>query len=608
MGARGPQPLSVDTKRLRGTIEPARELRRAQGGSGAAVGGVEAVSEPEEPGCGPDYVAVADRYVDDVLSGRVVASEWVQKAARRFVAMRLRAGAAGSPFLFSSEKAREVCAFVERLPHVEGRWGSETIRLEPWQVFILVACFGFRIGTRRLVTVVFFQVARKSAKSTLVAAVALYHLVGEREPGAQVICGATTGQQSRIVFSVMQRMVRRSAWLRSEGLQVFANAITLEAIGAQARPINAKSSTQDGLNPSFISLDESHAQTFELRDVLMSAMGARPDGMIWCPTTAGYDLTSVGYALRQTASKILDGVIESDHTFCILFEIDEGDDWRDESVWVKAAPMIGITPTQEYVRRYCTDAQQTPGMQGEFQTKICNTWLHSASRWLPIEAWDRCADPVLVLEAFAFEKCWMGVDLAERDDIAVVSLNFRRGDDLVSFVRGYLPAAVIDDRSRAVPEYRQWVASQDLIATPGNMTDYPTIERDLRGWCQQFEVQAIVIERYGALYLSANLVADGLPARVESKNAKVFTPPAKELEARVRTRRFVHDGRSFLRWHASNVCVERRRDGSLLPTKDREGSPNKIDGIDAICLGWSALLEDPTMQTREPQMLFMGRS
>ena len=107
--------------------------------------------------------------------------------------------------------------FVERLPHVEGRWSASTIVLEPWQVFILAACYGFRmkVDGRRLVTMVFFQVCRKSAKSTLVAAVELYHLVVEKEPGAQGINAASTGSQARIVFGIMQRMIRRSPWSRA---------------------------------------------------------------------------------------------------------------------------------------------------------------------------------------------------------------------------------------------------------------------------------------------------------------------------------------------------------------------------------------------------------
>jgi phage terminase large subunit-like protein len=573
-------------------LEPARERKRSGGipqhGSGVDRGSY-AILAPR------NFVQIADTYAHDAIHGRSTVCSWVRKAAQRFDAMRRRADDLDSPFTFSAEHANDVCQFVERLPHVEGRWGSETITLQPWQVFILVACYGFRrkVDGRRLVTTVFFQVARKSAKSTLVAAVALYHLVVEQEPGAQVVCGASTGQQARIVFGIMQRMVRRSLWLREQGVAVFANSLTFDETGGYAKPINSKSSTQDGLNPSFISLDESHAQTFELRDVLVSAMGARVDGMIWCPTTAGYDLTSVGYALRSTAMKILDGVITSDHTFVVLYELDEADDWRDESVWGKAAPMIGITPTLDYVRRYCADAQATPGMQGEYETKICNRWLHSAKGWLSMPAWDACADPTVTLDDFARERGWLGVDLAERDDIAAVALVFRRHDLVYAFVRGYLPEQVVGERSRAIPEYRAWVQSGELVTTPGNMTDYGTIEADIRTFCTQFDVAEIVIERYGALNLASNLTTDGLPARIESKNAKVFTAPAKELEARIRARQFRHTGSSFLKWQASNVCVERRRDGSLLPTKESAESPNKIDGIDAVLLALSALLAQP---------------
>jgi phage terminase large subunit-like protein len=533
-----------------------------------------------------NFPAVADAYTRDVLAGRVVACKWTQLACRRFQRMRQRRDLTWAP-----AEVQRVCAFVERLPHVEGRWATPTITLAPFQVFILAAVYGFRrVDGSRLVATVFFQVARKSAKSTLVAACALYHLVEEREPGGQVVCGASTGSQARIVFGIMQRMIRRAGWLRQRGLQVFANAITFDPTHGNAKPINAKSSTQDGLNPSFISLDESHAQDFTLHDVLKSAQGSRVSPMLMAPTTAGYSLTSVGYALRGTAMKVLEGVLEADHLFCVLYELDEGDDWRDEATWVKSAPMIGTTPTLDYVRRYRDDAVATPGMQGEFEVKIANRWLHSATTWLPIAAWQRCADPTLTLDSFEHEPCWIGVDLAERDDIAAVALVFRRGPLVYVFVRGYLPALVVRERAQAVPAYRQWVADGELVVTDGNMTDYPTIEADLRADCERFDVKDIVIERYGALNLAANLTTSGLPAYIESKNAKTFTPPAKELEVRVKTQTIRHTGSSFLTWQVSNACAERRRDGSLLPTKDASNSPNKIDAMDAILLALSRLL------------------
>jgi phage terminase large subunit-like protein len=586
--------LPRETKERRGTVKPSRERTRP-----------ETPRRTADVAPGRDFVAVALAYVADVLEGRIVAGAWTVKACQRFDWMRGRACDLSCHFRFSPLEVNRVCGFISRLPHVEGRWTSQTLALQPWQVFILAACYGFRRPDgARLVTSVFFEVGRKSAKSTLVAGAALYHLAVENEPGAQVICGAATGSQARIVFSILQRMVKRSPWLRDLGFVAYANAVVFKD-GSHAKPINAKSSTQDGLSPSFISLDESHAQTFELHDVLKSAQGARSDAALWAPTTAGYSLTSVGYALRSTAMKILDGVLEADHVFCVLFELDEADDWRDESCWPKALPMIGITPSLDYVRRYCLDAQQTPGLQGEFETKMCNRWLHSAQTWLSMAAWARCADTSIRIEDFAHEPCFIGVDLAERDDIAAVALAFQRDDLIYVFVRGYLPELVIAERSRAVPAYRQWLEAGELIATSGNMTDYAIIEADIRKDCESFDVAGIVIERYGALHLASNLTADGLPATIESKNAKVFTAPAKELEARIRAGKIRHAGSAFLTWQVSNVCCERRRDGSLLPMKESAESPNKIDGVDAMLLALSVLLQASTTPAYDPSIFFL---
>jgi phage terminase large subunit-like protein len=592
--------LPLEEKQKRGTARPCRERSKTAKRRPTP----KLVATNLRP---RNFPAIADAYVTDVLSGAIVACRWTKLACERFQRMRAAGNASHvTYFTWSPEQVQDVCAFIEKLPHVEGKWQSPTITLAPWQVFVLAACYGFRRPDgSRLVTTVFFEVARKSAKSTLVAGCALYHLVVEREPGCQVVCGANTGSQARIVFGIMQRMIRRSLWLREEGLVTYANAITFDAIGGYAKPINSKSSTQDGLNPSFISLDESHAQNFELHDVLKSAQGSRVSPMLMAPTTAGYSLTSVGYALRSTAMKVLDGVIDADHLFAILYELDETDDWKDEATWIKSAPMIGITPTLEYVRRYRDDAVSTPGMQGEFEVKIANRWLHSAATWLPIAAWHRCADVKLTLQDFEHEPAFIGVDLAERDDIAAVALAFQRDDLIYLFVRGYLPSLVVHERARAVPAYRDWIKSGELIVTDGNLTDYPTIEADLKADAERFEVKDIAIERFGALNLAANLAAAGLPARVESKNAKVFTAPAKELEARLKARQLRHTGSSFLTWQVSNVCIERRRDGSMLPTKDAAMSSNKIDAVDAMLLALSGLLAMPVTPVYEPRIFFL---
>lgn len=547
-------------------------------------------------------------YMADVLSGRLLACQWVRLACERQRRDLQRAEREAEwPFTWSDEHAVEACAFIEQCPHVEGKWSTPTIRLEPSQVFLVACLFGWRqradLALRRF-TVLYYELGRKGAKSTLMAAIALFHMTQEREVGASVVCGATTGQQARVVFGIMQRMVRFSPWLRALELEVFANSII--TTDGTAKPINAKASTQDGLNPSCIVLDESHAQNFGLHDVLKSAQGARRNPLLLAPTTAGYDLLSVGYALRTTLTKVLQQVFDAEHFLGVIYTLDEGDDWRDERVWPKANPMLGVTPTREWVRSYCTDARQTPGLEGEFRVKVCSQWMQSASSWLSMTQWDACAEPTLALEDFAGQRCWIGGDLAQIDDIAAVALLFERGSEVVAFVRFYLPRAVVEERGRTVPAYLGWVKAGLLTLTEGNMIDEAQIESDIRGWCVLFNVVALRFDQYGSAGIVSRLAGDGFEAAILDKNRKNITPPARDLETRVRHRRFRHDGNSCLKWMASNAVVTRGVDDSLLPKKEGPESPNKIDGIDAILQADSARLV-PVAKPAPFQMLVLAR-
>jgi len=564
-------------------------------------------AEVEAPPSRRDYAGIARRYATGVTAGRTVACKWVQLACKRQAADLARSRSDRRwPYVWSAAHGRAACAFIEALPHVEGRWATATIRLEPWQVFLVMQLFAWRCRgdlARRRFTTLYLELGRKGAKSTLMAAIVLFHLLREQEPGPSVVCGATTGSQARIVFGIAQRMVYASSWLRGLGVQAFANSIT--TVDGTIKPINAKASTQDGLNPSCIVLDESHAQTFELHDVLKSSQGARANPLLLCPTTAGYNQLSIGYALRSTLCKVLEGVFVADHLLGAIYTIDEGDDWRDERVWIKANPMLGVTPTLEYMRRYCSDAQQTPGLDGEFRVKCCSEWSNAASAWLSLAEWDACADPSLRLGDFAGESCWIGGDLAQLDDLAAVAAVFKRDDVLYGFVRCYLPEGVVQARARAVPEYRLWAEAGLLVLTDGDMIDYSRIERDVRAWCAQFRVQDIVFDQFGSAQLVGNLFNDGLPARVEPKNANTTTAPARELETRIRHRRFRHDGNACLRWQASNVVVERRTNDSILPKKEGPESPNKIDAIDALLSAMSGALRSAG-PVKQFQMLVLG--
>lgn len=540
-----------------------------------------------------DYSAIAKKWARAVVAGRIVQGKFAKLACQRHLDDLKRKD---WDYRFDRWHADDVCDFIEKLPHVEGVWATPTIHLEPPQIFILVVVFGWRRkvdGLRRFSSV-YIEMARKGAKSTLTAGVSLYCLCCENEPGAQVIIGATTGEQAQKVFGPAKKMVEKTAALREAfGLQAWSRSITCADNDGFIQPINSKGKTQDGWNPHLGVLDELHAhQDRALFDVVSSAFGARDNPLRWVITTAGFNTNGVCYEQRTYVAKVLEGILRAEHYFGIIFTIDEGDDPFNPKVWIKANPMLGVTPKVASLANDAADAKASPQAEGEFKTKKLNVWLNAASAWLSGPQWKVCADPTLDWADFDGLDCWIGGDLADKDDITALALTaFDLEGRLLIKTVFWLPEAVMSDRRKA-EMYAPWVRGADpaLLLTPGDWVDHNAVEDQVRAWIERYAVRKVTFDQFAAaqamaVRLNEDLGSGDEPlAQVLHKKASSVTDPARELEARVKggPARLRHDDNPVMNWMASNVVVARRRDETILPIKESQMSPNKIDGIDAV--------------------------
>ena len=123
-----------------------------------------------------DYIRIATEYAEKAVNdtNQERFGKWFRLAAKRFLDDLERAKEKDSPFIFDAWHAMDACDFIEKLPHIEGRWDTENVVLHPSHVLFVVALFGFRNrdGTRRFTTAL-FAVARKNAKSFLCSSVLL---------------------------------------------------------------------------------------------------------------------------------------------------------------------------------------------------------------------------------------------------------------------------------------------------------------------------------------------------------------------------------------------------------------------------------------------------
>lgn len=552
-----------------------------------------------ESGEARDFVAIATAYARAAVrdKGQRHHGKWVRLAAQRFLDDLKQAKRKDSPFTFDPWHANDACDFLEKLPHVEGEWDKPTIELHPAHVFFVVSLFGFRQPDgRRRFTHALFCIARKNAKSTLAAGILLYVLTCEDEPGPQVISAATTGDQARIIWKIAKRMVEMTPDLREAfSLQPMANSIVCGLDGF-FKPINAKASTQDGLNPSAVGLDELHAhKDHDLINVLQSAAGARRNPLWLITTTEGYESPGPWPEERHFARQVLEGVVPADHYLALIWALDDeqgkegepdyrpADDEFDESTWVKANPLMTVNPyLLEAIRKDAIKARTESGALAEFKIKRCNRQSATATGWLNLTKWKACAGPVRLDELRGLP-CWGGLDLASTTDIASLRLVWLLDGLLLTHGWRWVPEFTVDERAkRGMVPYRSWTESGLIEATPGNVIDYDVIEARVEEVNETFNLQMLAYDRWNATNTVNNLVAAGVPMIEFVQGPKSFHPAMQALERYYLSGKVAHAGDPVLQWCGANMVP--RYDANLNQAPDRKRSADKIDDFVALLM------------------------
>ena len=116
----------------------------------------------------------------------------------------------------------------------------------------------------------------------------------------------------------------------------------------------------DGFSVSACLIDEYHeAATSEVKDVFKTAMGNRNQPFMAVVTTRGFDMSKPCFALDQYAGEVATGEKKDEALFSMIFTLDDGDDWRDPAVWVKANPNMGVTTSVSYIQSELAKAENS---------------------------------------------------------------------------------------------------------------------------------------------------------------------------------------------------------------------------------------------------------
>lgn len=535
----------------------------------------------------------AQHYIEQVSRGEIVVCKWVRLAVERHL-RDLETGHERG-LTFDEEAARRAIRFFGFLRHSKGEWAGQVVILEPWQQFILWVLFGWKgaDGTRRFRTA-YEEIARKNGKSTKAAGVGLYLFDADKEPGAEVYTAATKRDQARITHSEATRMVKKSAALKKR-IAVYKDNLHNEATASKFEPVGRDADSLDGLNIHGAIVDELHAhKTRDLWDVLETATGSRRQPLMYAITTAGYNRTTICYELHDYTRKILEGIIEDDSFFGIIFTLDEGDDWEDERNWVKPNPNLGISVKLDDLRRKAAKAKKMPSALNAFLRLHMNVWTQAETKWVNPEKWAACGGEVDP-EALLGRACYGGLDLSSTIDITAFILVFPpvvKGEPYKVLCRFWVPEAAMHERSKRdrVP-YDAWVREGFIEATPGDVIDYDFIVAEILELAERYDLKEVAFDRWGASKMIQELQEVELTVAQFGQGFASMSGPMKELERLIAAGEMAHGNNPVLRWMADNLVARLDPAGNIKP--DKAKSIEKIDGMVALIMALArAILQE----------------
>lgn len=459
---------------------------------------------------------------------------------------------------FPSEGYR-VAAWIEAFCYLTGSFAGQRFKLLPWQRELLVDAYRLERdafgGWRRRHRMAVVCIARKNGKSTIAAAIMLYHLIADTaDSQRQVIAAANDRNQARMVFDAAKQMVNASPKL-SAVCDVQRDVIRYK--DSTYRVVSADAGRQQGLNPSAVSLDEyAFSKNADLFDALTLGSAARNAPMTWVVSTAGPDPDGPFAQLCEQGERVNSGEATDPTLFYRSWgpRIGEQVDHLDPDVWRACNPSFDILNEGDF------KAAAQRSTEASFRIYRLSQFVRGASTWLPHGLWDSLAVPSELNPGDAvvlgFDGSWKG------DSTALVAT---RVEDLRVFVLGHWEAPA-DDAHWRVPMVDVRDALRSALAT--------------------YTVRTLVADPYRWEETLENLEAEGYPVEAFPTNSlKRMVPATQAVYDACRDGRLSHDGSPALARHIGNAVLREDKYGARV-TKEFAASRRKIDLAIAMILAF----------------------
>ncbi len=440
---------------------------------------------------------------------------------------------------------RRLAFIAEYLMVPKGVGAGEPVRLRDFQTEIIRGAFapGIRTGL--------VSVARANGKTGLAAMLAVAELfVGP--PSAEVLVVASDQRQANITLRMARRMIELNPEL-AERSQIYADRIVVPQNDGLLLPLPADPGALHGHDPSLLIVDELHVVGESVWEAVTSMSGKRPESLTLAISTPSSSPDCVMWRLVEHGRR------GGDPAFYLReFAAPEGCATDDRSAWLAANPALACE--EPFLAEDGLEAARRTLREPVFRQLRLGQWVTGVEAWLPWGAWDSCATTRTV---------------GSRERV-VLAFDGSASGDSTALVGCTLDGHLWVEGLWENPGDPRWRVPREDVTNAVDIAfgryDVAELACDPWGWRSEIESWA---KRHGERRV----------IEWNTANAARMAPATDRLYQAVTTKTVTHDGDGRLAAHIAHCVAKRTPQGDLV-SKDKRGSPRKIDAAVAAIVAY----------------------
>lgn len=489
---------------------------------------------------------------------------------------------------YVSEKAyRKICRLLKLMVHPDLSCSMyEGLEDYAWFLVTAVFCTRRRADNRRFYQTALLVIARKNFKTFNSAVIFLLGMLTEPR-FSRFFSVAPDYKLSSELRLAVRKIIKVSPAL-TEHFKVNRDMITCLINEIEYTPLAYSNDGMDGRLANLWLADEAGALDSYPVEAMRSSQITLPNKLGIIISTQYPNDNNVMIDEIDIAKKVLDGLLEKEDVFALLYEPDDvlRKRWETDDLVIYQANPVAVSNPDVFhaIQDLRTMAVLYENKRENYLCKHCDILYKGlgVEGYIDIQKVKRCRveeDPSF----WRGRRVWLGLDLSQTDDNTAVAMLTEAYGVVHAKVWGFLPKDRLDWKSaKEGVDYRKLIAAGNCFACGEEVIDYGFVERFILSLAERYGVEIVQVgyDRYNAISTVQKLEEAGLECVEIKQHSSVLHPPTKLLKECVLKRTFRYDDNRLLEINFQNArCAE---DTNLNKYVNKKRSAGKVDMVVAV--------------------------